>query len=253
MHELLTLTSICVLVYMTCWYAASVLLHDVSIVDIAWGIGFIFICIVCIAVTGTHAPLLLLSSVITVWGLRLAGHIVARKRKNPAEDFRYAAWRRDWGKHFWWRSYLQIFLLQGAIMILIALPVLWVAYAGRSSIGFYEVLGTLVWVAGFVCESVADWQLKNFKKSPNSKGKLMTKGLWKYSRHPNYFGEAVQWWGVWIIALSTPASWWTVVSPLLITFLLRYVSGVPMLEKKYEGRKDFEEYKKRTPVFVPWF
>ena len=242
-----------IFLYMNLFYVASLVLKDASIVDIAWGIGFIVIACVAIVSEGANPTLVLMTAAVCVWALRLSGHILRRKFKEPGEDFRYAQWRKDWGTTFLVRSYLQVFMLQGVIMLCISLPIIGIAYVSPNAIHPLSLIGFLVWAAGFIFESIADEQLSRFKKNKSNKGKLMTQGLWKYSRHPNYFGESVQWWGVWIMAMVSTSLWWTIVSPLLITYFLRFVSGVPMLERKYEGRQDFEAYKKTTNAFVPWF
>lgn len=227
------------------WYILSLILKDMSVVDIAWGLGFIVICFLCIWHEGYSPRFLVVCGLVLVWGLRLSWHILKRKLRKPGEDFRYAQWRKQWRAHLWWRSFLQVFALQGLIMFVIALPILAIA-RGSGTVHAVTYLGLCVWLFGFGFEAIADHQLATFIGNPKHQGKLMTEGLWKYSRHPNYFGEAVQWWGIWLMAPL-----WTIISPLTITLLIRYVSGVPMLEKKYAGRKDFEEYKNETPVFIP--
>jgi steroid 5-alpha reductase family enzyme len=166
-----------------------------------------------------------------------------------AEDFRYAQWRREW-KHFYLRSFLQVFMLQGLFLLIIAWPVMFINLAAPGAWHVWDVAGTVVWLIGFGFESIGDYQLAQFKKNPAHRGKLITTGLWRYTRHPNYFGEAVLWWGIFMIACAV-SGWITVVGPLLITYLLRYVSGVPMLERKYANHPDFEEYKRKTSVFFP--
>jgi len=252
MTELLEITGISIFLYMTFVYGVSIFLKDASIVDVAWGLGFIMISLLNVYIMGVHTPLVLVSIIVTIWGARLAWHILKRKISRPGEDFRYAAWRKSWGKMFLLRSYFQVFLLQGLIMFIISLPIIAIANNPRESWSLWMVLGSIVWAGGFACESIADSQLSHFKSNPQNKGKVMTTGLWKLSRHPNYFGESVQWWGVWVISLSFPY-WWAIVSPLLLTYLLLYVSGVPMLEKKYAGNPEFEKYKANTSAFIPWF
>jgi steroid 5-alpha reductase family enzyme len=238
--------------FFTFFYLLSVVLKDASIVDIAWGLGFIVIAATGVVFHGAHPVLVVHLILVTIWGLRLSGHIFFRKLKHAGEDFRYANWRKNWGHTFWWRSFLQVFLLQSIVMLVIALPIIIAAERGSEKIGPWTVIGVAIWLLGFLCESIADAQLTAFKKDASNKGKLMMSGFWKYSRHPNYFGEAVQWWGIWVIALAVPGAWWTVIGPVAITYFLRFVSGVPMLERKYAGREDFEQYKKRTHAFVPW-
>jgi len=164
---------------------------------------------------------------------------------------RYAILRKDWGKWFVLRSYLQIFLLQGMLLFVIAFPVLIINKGIGIEFNLLDFVGILVWILGFFFESVGDKQLSEFIKNPANKGKLMQQGLWQYTRHPNYFGEVTQWWGIWLIALNAPNGWFGIIGPIMITFLILFVSGVPLLEKKYAGRADFEEYKKRTSIFIP--
>lgn len=251
MIELFQIIGFAVLAFMIGFYILSLVRKDMSIVDIAWGLGFILVSWMSAYMMGATWPLYLLCCVVTIWGLRLAGHILLRKLKHPGEDWRYAKWRQDWGSNVWWRSFVQVFLLQGIVMIVIALPIL--LYASNQLIltPLFAYIGASIWLSGFLFETVADAQLQDFIKNRKQGNEVMTEGLWRYSRHPNYFGEAVQWWGIWLIALVNPALWWTILSPLTITFFLRFVSGVPMLEKKYSGRPSFEAYKQKTNVFVP--
>ena len=225
---------------------------DNSIVDIAWGIGFILVAIltfilqpVCVA---RH---ILVTALIIIWGTRLAAHLAIRN-KGRDEDFRYAQWRKDWGKWFLIRSFFQVYMLQGFLLLIIAYPVMLINHSEETGIVFLDILGLVIWLVGFFFEAVGDYQLLTFKRKAENKGKIMTQGLWRYTRHPNYFGETAVWWGIFVIALSVKNGWTAIVSPLLITFLLLKVSGVTMLEKKYVGNKEFEEYAKRTRAFFPW-
>jgi steroid 5-alpha reductase family enzyme len=187
---------------------------------------------------------------VLLWGLRLSYHIRTRNQ-GQGEDFRYRAWRETW-KYFVLRSYFQIFLLQGLFMLIISAPVWYIGFSSGGTLGFWDFLGLFVFGAGFMIETIGDAQLAEFKKNPENKGKIMTSGLWSVTRHPNYFGEALLWWGIGFYALSLPYGWVTLAGPLTITLLLRFVSGVPMLEKKYAGRPDWEEYKAGTAAFVPY-
>lgn len=226
---------------------------DNSIVDIAWGIGFIVVALLNFFLEpGFVIRHILVTALIFIWGTRLSVHIAFRK-KGKGEDFRYAQWRKDWGKWFLIRSFFQIYMLQGLFLLIISYPVILITHSQKTGVGFLDILGLLVWSTGFFFESVGDYQLSRFKKNPENKGKIMTQGLWRWTRHPNYFGETAQWWGIFMIALSVKSGWTAVISPLLITFLLLKVSGIPMLEKKYRGREDFEEYAKKTNAFFPWF
>jgi steroid 5-alpha reductase family enzyme len=235
--------------YMTIWFIVSVIKKRNDVADIAWGLGFIFMAWLSFFVSGFSFKSLLVNGLVTVWGLRLALHIYNRN-KNKSEDSRYLEWRKTW-KNFYLRSYLQVFLLQGIFLFLISLPVIFINYSVSGKFGILEIIGLFIWGLGFYFESTGDRQLKEFISNPENKGKLMDKGLWKYSRHPNYFGEVTQWWGIFIIALSLPDSFITIIGPLTITILILFVSGIPLLEKKYVGRPDFEDYKNRTSIFIP--
>lgn len=237
--------------FLNAWFAVAVAWKRNDVADVAWGLGFVLTAWVGFAFSEQSARSLLTNVLVTVWGLRLAWHIARRNIKKP-EDSRYAEWRRTW-KRFFLRSYLQVFLLQAVLLYAIALPMLFVHASPASPLGIADSAAAIVWIIGFLFESVADRQLKNFLRDPANKGRIMDRGLWAYSRHPNYFGEVMQWWGVFLLALSLPYGFATIVGPLTITFLILFVSGVPLLEKKYAGRPDFEAYKKRTSVFVPWF
>ncbi len=242
-----------VLVYMTLVFLIALFMKDNSIVDIAWGLGFVLVALLTFFLekgfTFRHA---LVTALVLIWGFRLAVHIFIRNR-GRGEDFRYAQWRREWGKGFLLRSFFQIFMLQGLLLLVIASPVLLVNSSKEAGASLLDLFGLILWLVGFFFEAGGDHQLSRFKRNPQNRGKIMSSGLWKYTRHPNYFGEAAMWWGVFLIALSVPYGWTAVVSPLLITFLLLRVSGVTMLEKKYAGNKEFEAYTKRTNAFFPWF
>ncbi|MBX7170317.1 MAG: DUF1295 domain-containing protein [Pyrinomonadaceae bacterium] len=219
-----------------------------DVADIFWGIGFILVAWTSFFLAESfNNRALLVNVLVTIWGLRLAFHIGLRNR-GKGEDFRYKAWRESWGKTFYWRSYLQVFILQGFFLFLISLPLVFVN-PGNAEFSLFDVLGLLIWLIGFFFEAVGDYQLLQFTKNAENKGKIIQTGLWKYTRHPNYFGEVVLWWGIFFFAL--PFGFWTIISPLTITFLILYVSGIPMLEKKYENNPEFAEYKKRTSAFFP--
>jgi len=234
---------------MTFWFIVSLLKKRNDVADIAWGLGFVLLSWSGSLLAGFNLRSLIINSLVTVWGLRLAWHIY-RRNFNKVEDYRYQAWRKEW-KNFYLRSFLQIYMLQGLFLYLIVSPVLFINKSSFNSFQLLDIIGLIVWAIGFYFESVGDMQLKQFITNSANKGKLMDQGLWRYSRHPNYFGEVTQWWGIFIIASSIPSSLITIIGPITITILILFVSGVPLLEKKYQGRRDFEEYKKRTSVFIP--
>ncbi|MFA5770358.1 MAG: DUF1295 domain-containing protein [Patescibacteria group bacterium] len=235
--------------YMTFWFIVSVIKKRNDIADIAWGLGFVLMAWLSFFLSNFSFKALLVNSLVSVWGLRLSIHIYSRN-KNKTEDSRYLEWRKTW-KFFYLRSFFQIYMFQGFLLFIISIPVIFINYAVSSSFGILEIIGFIVWGIGFYFESVGDKQLKEFISDPSNKGKLMDKGLWRYSRHPNYFGEVTQWWGMYIVALSIPLGFITIIGPITITTLILFASGIPLLEKKYIGRKDFEEYKKHTSIFFP--
>ncbi len=233
-------------------FLLACLLKNNSIVDIFWGIGFVVLAFFSLALSAAITPKkLMVCMLIAAWGLRLAVHILLRNL-GRGEDFRYRQWRDEW-KNFYLRSFFQVFMLQGVILLIVASPLILINASGSEYPGILDFCGILVFLAGFGFETVSDAQLSLFRKNPGNKGRIITTGLWQYSRHPNYFGEALLWWGIWLMAVPEVNGLFTIGSPLIITLLLRYVSGVPLLEKKYEGRPDWEEYKKKVPPFIPRF
>lgn len=250
MNYFLTLALV-LFVYMSSWFLVSLLRKRNDVADVAWGLGFVLMTWTSFFLSGTSgARGLLISTVVTIWGVRLAWHIHKRNR-GKAEDYRYLAWRKEWGKWFYLRSYAQVYLLQGMFLFLIVLPVLFVNGSVGTALGLLDVLGMAVWLFGFYFEAVGDAQLARFIQNPENKGKLMQSGLWAYTRHPNYFGEVTQWWGLWLVALSVPSGLLGIIGPLTITFLILKVSGIPMLEKKMAEHPEFAEYSRRVSVFIP--
>lgn len=253
MNQTFFICALAVWAYMTAVFILALILKDNSLVDVAWGPEFVLVAVISLIRNPLFAPRQsLVIALVVIWGMRLAVHILIR-RKGHGEDFRYAKWRRDWGRAFVVRSYVQIFLLQGVFLMIIVSPIILVNASPATRLGAWDGLGILVWVTGFVFEVVGDAQLELFKGGGRNKGRIMTSGLWRYTRHPNYFGEAAMWWGISFIALSLPKGWMGLVSPGLITFLLVKVSGVPLLERKYAGDPGFAAYARRTSAFIPWF
>ena len=233
------------------WWVLSVLKKDASIVDIFWGVGFVIAAIVGRNAGGYAPRKILVVILVGVWGLRLATHLAIRNLPH-GEDPRYQAMRRRHGDAFWWRSLLIVFGLQLVLLWIVSIPIQ-VAMQSRSpdSLGTLDIAGMALWLVGFIFESVGDLQLVRFKADPANQGKVMDRGLWRYTRHPNYFGDAVLWWGIGLIALATHR-WWAVVGPFVMTVLLLRVSGVPLLERRMKRtRPGYEEYVSRTSAFVP--
>ena len=251
MTGLLLSSALAVLAYMTLLFIIALARRDNSLADLGWGLGFILVAALSfVREPGPTPRRVLVLALVALWGLRLAGHIFLRGRKR-GEDFRYAKWRKDWGRWFVPRSYLQVFLLQGALLLVISTPVLIVQHSTRAGLTLLDAAGAAVWITGFVFESVGDAQLRRFKRDPANRGRIMTTGLWAYSRHPNYFGEATMWWGIFLIGLSVPGGWAGAAGPAVLTFLLLRVSGIPPLEKRYAGDPEFAAYACVTSRFLP--
>ena len=244
-------TAASIMVYMTGWFVAARIRGRNDIADVAWGPGFILVAVVSLVAGNVYSTRgLLVSGLVLIWGVRLALHIHARNR-GKGEDPRYRKWREEWGKWFVLRSFLQVFMLQGILLLMVAVPIIFSNTAPTGPMGWLDLLGLAIWLYGFVFEAVGDWQLLKFIRDPGNKGKLMTSGLWRYTRHPNYFGEVTLWWGIWLTTLALEGGGLTIVGPLTITFLILKISGIPMLEKLYEDRADFQEYQRRTSAFFP--
>lgn len=247
------------LVYMTFAFCLALYQKDNGVADIAYGCGFFLLSWVTYS-GGEHSLAGLIATIfVTLWGLRLSTRIYLKNRNKP-EDFRYRAWREQWGTHVVLRSFLQVFMLQGVIIFLIATPVMLTnVYASGNVVSTVAWIGIAIWVLGFYFEAVGDYQLDAFRRRPENKGHIMQHGLWKFTRHPNYFGESLMWWGISLIAFGTLFALWgypqtliVFMSPLLITYLLLKVSGIPLLEAHFSGT-EWEAYKKRTNAFIPWF
>lgn len=246
-------SAVVVLFYMTIFFIVAQIKKNNSIVDIGWGLGFVVIAIFTLLTNRNYNfRSILVTALVFIWGMRLFYHIVKRNLGKP-EDFRYAAWRKEWGKWLVPRAFLQVFMLQGVIMLVVAYPIIMNNDRSIGSVGYGEIIGLIIWIVGFIFETLGDKQLKKFIADKKNKGYIMKEGLWKYTRHPNYFGEATMWWGIFIITLSSRSGMLGIISPITITLMLLYVSGVPMLEKHYKDNIEFQEYAKVTSKFLPWF
>jgi steroid 5-alpha reductase family enzyme len=252
--ELMWLSLLVLLLCFTLLWLLSLELRDASIVDLFWGPAFVVAAGVYFATTDGWLPRrLLVVGLVTLWALRLAAHLAARNLGH-GEDVRYRRWRDRHGRTWWWRSLLQVFLLQAGVAWVVSWPLL----AAQSADGpghwtRWDAAGTLLFAAGLTVETAADRQLRRFKARGDSRAQVLDSGLWRYSRHPNYFGEAVVWWGLFLIAAGVPGGWMTLASPLLMTWLLTSVSGVPLLEAGLAAsRPGYADYVARTSAFVPW-
>ena len=252
MDALLIRTTCLLFGYATLLYLVALLLKRNDVADAGWGMGFCVVIASAVAQYGTPLVPLIVYLMTAGWALRLTAHMVRRIRSGP-EDFRYLNWRKEWGTTFYWRSWLQVFILQAFFLLIIAAPLFIAAPCNATSLRMTQYPGLVIWTAGWVIQLTADEQLHRFRKQKNKTSRFLQTGLWKYSRHPNYLGEIMMWWGIFFFVAPLPHGGWAVISPVTITLLLRYVSGVPLLEKKYTGDAEFEAYKRKTPVIFPWF
>jgi steroid 5-alpha reductase family enzyme len=220
-------------------------------VDIAWGPGFILAWGSLLFLYPFSAKALWMFVMIAVWGIRLGIHILVRNLGKP-EDFRYANWRKEWGRKEAIIAFFKIFMLQGSVMFALSMIYISTFWVNKSELTMVNIAGGIIFSAGWLIESIADFQLGLFLKTRKDKDSILTKGLWKYSRHPNYFGESLIWWGLWLFSFNETFQLIFILLPLGMTLLLRYGSGVPMLEKKYRNKVQFREYAEKTPVFVPF-
>lgn len=235
-------------------WVASALKRDVSIVDAFWGPGFVLVGWVAWGVSGRPLTLeaLLLPAAVSLWGLRLGAYLAWRNWGEP-EDARYVAIRKHWPA-FWLTSLGVVFGLQGALMWVVSLPVQLAASEALPALGWLDALGLAGALLGVAWETTADLQLARFKADPASAGQVLDTGVWRYSRHPNYFGDFLTWWGLYALALGRGAPAWTAVGPVVMSVLLLKVSGVPLLEQGMQERRPrYADYVARTSSFFPWF
>lgn len=249
---LLLLLAVAVAIMLLLWLL-SVAMRDASIVDPYWGFGFVVLAWTA-AVISSHlnSRSILIVTLVTIWGIRLSAYLLWRNL-GKGEDRRYQAMREKHGKDFWWVSLLTVFVLQGTIMWFVAMPLLVALYysPSASSFGIIDALGVIVWFTGLFFETVGDYQMAKFKSDPGNQGQVMNTGLWRYTRHPNYFGDFCIWWGHYLVSLAAGA-WWTFLSPAIMSFFLIKVSGVKLLESDMaERRPGYREYQKSTNAFFP--
>lgn len=240
------------LVVAIAFWLISLWRDDVSIVDSLWSLMFLLVALVYVAVSATGGPREpLVLAMVAVWALRLSIYISWRNHGQP-EDYRYQEIRANNEPGFRLKSLYIVFILQAALAWIISLP-LAAAISGAGELGVLDFAGIALWVTGMFFEAVGDFQLARFRGDPRNRGKVLDTGLWRYTRHPNYFGNAMLWWGFYLVALSA-GGWWTIVAPLLMTFLLLKVSGVALLEKDIGGRRpEYRQYVQRTNAFIPGF
>ena len=236
-------------------WVISLFRQNVTIADSLWGLGFVLIAwLTFFRSEGVLVRKILIVTLVTIWGVRLFTHL-SRRNRGKGEDPRYAEWRAKYGGSFWWVSLYKVFLVQALFQWLIALGVQYGQVAAApAGLTLLDVLGAAIWTTGILIEAAADRQLAAFLAEPANKGKIMDKYLWRYSRHPNYFGESLIWWGLFVIVLATPWGFWTIISPLLITYTLLRLTGVTLMEETiFKDNPDYHEYVRKTSSFIPWF
>lgn len=240
------------LAFMSLAWIVSVARRDVSVIDALWGPGFVLLAWTWHAAahaTGARAWIACL--LVTVWGIRLAAHIALRNR-GRGEDPRYAEMRARSPRTFAWTSLVTVFWLQAGLLWVIALPVYATQVARPRPLGPLDALGLLAWLVGFAFEAAGDAQLAAFTADPDNRGRVMDRGLWRFTRHPNYFGECCLWWGIGLMAQSSAGTVWALIGPALLTFLLLRVSGVTLLERQMlERHPAYRDYAARTSAFFP--
>jgi steroid 5-alpha reductase family enzyme len=241
--------------FMVLVFGVSRIVKRTDVVDAAWGPVFVVAAISALAVSpyelrSSITVQLVVTLFVCIWAARLAFVIISRLRSH-SEDKRYVELRKKWKGNEALNTFFRIFLVQALLAWVISFSVIFINISEPTSIDIFAYLGVIIWIIGFFFEAGSDLQLKRFLADKKNKGKLLTSGLWRYSRHPNYFGEATMWWGIFIIGLSVPNGWIGIIGPVIITYLLLFVSGVPMTEKAFEGRPGWSEYKKRTNKFFP--
>ena len=243
-----------ILVLMTFLWLVSIPIKNVSIVDIFWGIGFIVVGSFYFFFEGEMYMLqLLVFILLCIWGLRLSVYLFIRNYKK-GEDFRYQEFRKNYGPNrYWWFSFFQVFLLQGVLIMIVSLPLLGIKTETESNeLNILDYAAIAVWLVGFFFESVGDFQLMRFKKNPDNIGKVLQTGLWRYTRHPNYFGDTMIWWAFGLFSVASGA-YWQVIGSLIMTWLIVKISGVSLLETTLrEDKPEYNNYVKRTSAFFPW-
>ncbi len=252
MTEAMLIAAITIMCVMVATWLLSLVLKNASIVDIVWGLGFVITSwVLALTIDGDSTRQILLAVMVGAWGLRLGGYL-AKRNIGHGEDWRYKAMRKKKGPRFGLISLVTVFGLQGVLMWVVSLPVMFGNSDAIPGVGPLAVIGVMVWAVGLSFEAVGDWQLAKFKKDPSNAGKVMQTGLWSLTRHPNYFGDALLWWGIGIVGAETGTGVIGFIGPVVMTVFLLRVSGVPMLERSLMKRREgYAEYAARTSAFIP--
>lgn len=231
----------------------SLVQRDASVVDVAWGLGVVLVAWLSFALAdGAQSRKALMVALTTIWGLRLSGYLASRITRE-GEDFRYQEMRRRYGERFPLISLVAVFAFQGFGLWTVSLPVQAAQVPNSpSALTGLDLAGVALWAVGMFFEIVGDLQLSRFRADPRNRGKVLDGGLWRYTRHPNYFGDFCVWWGLYALALATREAWWSVVGPLVMSFILLRLSGLPVMERHLRRREGYEDYVRRTSAFFPF-
>jgi steroid 5-alpha reductase family enzyme len=254
MITLFSQAALIILVLVTLLWIWSVFIKNVSIVDIFWGLGFVVVNAFYVFMSGElNARKILILTLVSIWGLRLTIYLAFRNI-GKGEDFRYQEFRRNYGpKRYWWFSFFQVFLLQGLLIMIVSLPLLGInSSASSGDLKVLDYIGIVVWFIGFIFEAGGDFQLVRFKRQFENKGKVLNTGFWKYTRHPNYFGDSAVWWAYAIFSIAA-GSYWQIIGSIIMTILIIKISGVSLLEKTLKDTKSqYRDYIQKTNSFFPW-
>lgn len=247
--------SLIILLLVTLLWIWSAIIKNVSIVDLFWGVGFVIVNMFYVFMSGElNERKMLILTLVSIWGLRLAIYLALRNI-GKGEDFRYQEFRKNFGpKRYWWFSFFQTFLLQGVLIMIVSLPLLGISHSKSSGdLNVLDYIGVVIWIIGFSFEAGGDFQLARFKRNAANKGKVLNTGFWKYTRHPNYFGDSVVWWSFAIFSIAAQ-SYWQIIGSIVMTLLIIKISGVALLEKTLNDTKpQYKEYIHKTNSFFPWF
>ncbi|MEI7890827.1 MAG: DUF1295 domain-containing protein [bacterium] len=237
---------------MNLWFVYAAVKKRNDVADVAWGLGFVLVASIG-ALMNPNSKNISILFLVAIWGFRLAYHIANRFFGSAIEDKRYQKMRESWSGSMAFNSWYRIFMVQVGLLLLVGASILAVNNSESNSFNLINIIGIVVWIFGISFEAIGDRQLKVFLSKDENKGRIMTAGLWKFTRHPNYFGEATLWWGIWLVTFGSQYFWLGLIGPITITILLRFVSGVPLAEKGYADNDEFIEYAKTTPAMVPNF
>lgn len=235
--------------WMTWWYFIARFFRRTDIVDMVWWLSYGLIALMLFLFFSPSSLAVLPLIFVVLWSIRLVSHIIVRLTRH-SEDARYAAFRVSWWKYFSLKSYFYIFLLQWFFIAIISLPLLFL-FTAHISLTSSFIIGAILWIVWFLCEYFADRQMNEFRADKNNAWKIIQSWLWKYSRHPNYFWELLMWWSLWIMSVQSSLSVIGILSPLLLSYIIIFITGIPMLEASLAKRKWFEAYKKSTSILIP--